>query len=406
MSFSNSGRLIKAVVFVALLLLGVSAPEHVSAQGFDPKSKSLKVDSDREGFILLDLPTTKMKLSPFVVFVRPNGSDFEIIARGKIETIQDDKILVSLDRQSIIKFPLKGDLAVPLGTPKDWPKDSDERIIDPPLSEEDASAIPDPGFVELQYGFLKGSLTTTPSDGTTNAYKIVKAYQPSYLRFTYYTDMFWHLGLQFEQWNDSVPTKTYYRNLGPSTDSVTNLSLNYRFSRLWWKNRVRPILRLVATSSKFSTINPDEAVLSTTMSGYGVGAQLQYEETILYKPRVGRFGYSFSHAFIGVDALPLVTVEDTGSTKRGNGGAFILDYKIAASGIAYFDFIPVLKRWTVEVGYGGRMTSLAFAGRTSKNPSDFYVIPEGTTSKENYGFFYVTLGLRFADALGQALKPR
>jgi hypothetical protein len=389
---------------LALTLVSASLSAHAQ---FDPKAKSLTVDSDREGFILLDLPKTKMQLSPFVVFVRPNGSDFEIIARGKIETIQEDKILVSLDRTSILKFPLKGDLAVPLGTPKDWPKDSDERVIDPPLRDEEAEVKPDPGYLEFQYGFLQGSITTTPSDGKTNDYKDVKSYSPSFFALTYFTDMFWHMGLSIEHWSGDVPTRTYTRDSGVSNESVTNLTLNYRFSRLWWKYRVRPTLRLTATSSSFTTNNTDEALLSSSMSGYGIGGRIAYERDLLFVPRGKNFDYDLSHAYFNLDLLPFVSVEDSGVVKRGIlGSALIADYKLGVSGVVYMGFLPFAKRWTLEAGYGGRFSSLKFQGKTSKNPSDFYVIPEGTTSTENFGYFYVTLGLRFSDALGQMLKPR
>lgn len=394
-----------AVTFGAALL--TSLPLFSYAQ-FDPKAKSLAVDSDREGFILLDLPTSKMKLSPFVVFVRPNGSEFEIIARGKIETIQDGKILVSLDRESILKFPLKGDLAVPLGTPKDWPRDTDERVVEPPIRDEEITEFPDPGYFEFVYGTYSGSLDTSASDNKTNDYKDIKSYSPDFFRLTYYTDMFWHLGLQAEHWGGDFPTRTYFRNSGLSSESVTNISFNYRFSRRWYRNRIRPVLRLVATDSEFKTINPDEALLSTGMSGYGAGARFEYEQnSLLYAPRVGRVGFAFTHAYAGLDLLPFVVPKDSGTTTRGsNGGAFITDIKIGAAGVAYFDWIPIFKRWTIEAGYGGRITNLKFSGPTTKNPSDFYVIPEGTTSTEISHFFFITLGLRLPDALGQALKPR
>jgi hypothetical protein len=395
-----------SLTFIALYIFLHCEISH--AQNELANKPTLKVDREKEGLILLDLPKVRMELSPFVVFVRPSGPDFEIIARGKVETIQDNKILVTLDRSAIIKYPLKGDLAVPLGTPRDWPPDSDPKVMTPPMETEELEPPGDPGFFQIDSGVLSGAVETTSSDGTSNEYKDIPKYQPTFFHFLWYFEFLWQLGIEYESASGVFPTSTYYRNFGPTTEKKNTFTLNYRFRRKWFKEKLRPAIRFMTTTSEFATLNTDEALISSQSSAMGMGARLSYEfDSQVWKPKKGS-GLRFQQVVLGLNYYPFVNVADTGSIKRGtsSGGSNILEYKLSCSTLMYLKWFPWIKRYVFEFGYSETIAHYKFSGATASETLGFYTIPENTSSTEQQKWFFVTLGVRFEDVVGAFFKPR
>ncbi|NJL25653.1 MAG: hypothetical protein HC902_11090 [Calothrix sp. SM1_5_4] len=391
-------------LFLVFLLWPLAAWGQLDLQ----QAKPLKVVGEQEGILQLDLPKEKMRVSPFVLFVRPSGPEFEIIARGKIATVQNDKVLVELDRTSIIKYPLAGDLAVPLGTPKDWPKDSESPILEPPPQTTQPLIPPDPGFIALSYGKVFGKLTSGASDSYTNEYKDIPQYRPSQIHFAWYFEFFWNLGVEYESWSGSFPTSTYYHDYGDSLEDVSIISINYRFRRYWFAERLRPALRLVSINSSFATLNKDEALISSNASAMGAGGRLSFEWlSPVWAPTKGS-ALRLQQIFLDANFFPTVSVEDQGIIGRGTAGAGsqMYDLKLAVQAIAYVHWIPLIRRYYIEAGYGQRSASYKFAGTTRSEEGGSYTIPENLSARENYQWYYISLGLRFEDYIGLLFKPR
>jgi hypothetical protein len=371
------------------------------------KSTTLKIKSEQEGLVILELPKKKTTLSPFVLFVRLGKGDFEIIARGKIEGVQEDKILASIERDSIIKYPMPGDVAVTMGSPRDWPKDTDPIVVEPPIQAEPDNEPGDPGYFQLDYGLLKGSLETTASDHRSNEYKDVPSYQMRYLHLVWYFDFLWRFGLEFERRNGSYPTSTYYHNNGDSSDSTTTFFINYRFRKSWLGKRLRPIARLIASNAEFVTLNPDEALITSTMTALGAGVRFSYEtDSMLWKPAKGS-GFKFLQAYVDANYYPSVSLADTQTVKRGTEGkGAMYEWRVGLSSALYVSWIPWLKRYTLDVGYSERNMNASFSGATANESGSLQPIAEGGSTTEKVKWYYISIGLRFEDAVGQFLKPR
>lgn len=386
------------------LWIGVS-----SAQIDLSKTPALRVHSNQEGLLLLDLPPPpqKVQLTPFVVFVRPEENEFEIIARGRVETIQNGKVLVTVDRDAVIKFPIPGDLGVPMGSPKDWPPGMDPNILEPPVQAEPAEEPGDPGYIEFTWGRLSGSGETSGSDGRSNEYKDIPQYGPASFHFTWYWEFLWQLGLEYETTQGSFPTSTYYRDIGESTEKSQTVVLNWRFRRRWLGKKLRPALRVLNHSSEFTTLNPDEALIGSKLSGNGYGARLSYElDSAVWTPDPRRTGFRFQQAYADFNYFPDVAVQDTGDISRGLGKGTITELKVGATALVYLNFIPWVKRYSIELGYAQRVTQIGFSGETQSELGGFYPIPENQSSLERFSWFYVSVGVRFEDVIGKFIKPR
>jgi hypothetical protein len=281
--------------------------------------------------------------------------------------------------------------------------------MEPPLSSEEGESPSDPGYIEYDMGQLSGGAQASASDDTSDAYKNLPKYAPAYTHFIWYFEFLWHLGFETETWNGTFPTSTYYHDYGDSKEKLSITSLNYRFYRLWLHEHLRPTVRLLTTNSTFSTLNTDEALLSSGLTATGLGTRLSYEwDSTIWKPEKGS-GFKFQSVFLDLNYYPIVTVQDTGPISRGTGsaGSSMSDFKIGASTIMYAKWVPWIKRYILEAGYGQRNISLKFSGpTTSQDVGSGYQVPSGLTGTEKYSWVYVSIGIRFEDIIGQLLKPR
>ncbi len=396
----------------------VEAPEvnKKLAPKLDELVKSaLRIEREDEGIAFVPLGDQSFSSDTEILFVRTRGTRVEMIATGKIsaeQTINGQRmLLVQIDRESIVKYPHVGDLAVAMSEPmsaasSDKKGSSNFMRPEPPPEKDETKK---PGYLDLTLGLSKGKLVTTTSTNSlrypTNGAKEPAPYQFTSLHFAYYTDYF-PLGIEYDSHGGTYPTSTYSGTLVTTNSSVSELSLYYPFGKLWNCLRFAPHLGILNNS--FVTDNTDESLLSSVYSGFGLGLKLNVELVDgTWKPTEGAHRwFALQRFFFEFNYFPLLSVTDgsaTNPSSRGqSSGSTAMEYKLGTTLLFYFDFIPFLKRWVLEGGYSVQSYNLKFTG-TPVQPSDVSLggsaIPAGSTATEKENYFYIFFGVRLDDPL-------
>lgn len=376
-----------------------------SAQTEQIMKKASSVIDHQDDLVLIS-NAQNYKLDENIVFIRVDGKRFEIISRGKVKTIQGTQAYVEMDRQSLMKFPLKGDVVIKLGEP--W-RPPVEVYPEPPSINVQAEEPPepgDPGYIEIKGGQFFSSLA---SDNTTDAnkYKSVGAYQFPYYSMTWFHEYAWRLGFEYEKINGDYPTFTYYHDVYATKENFSRLIINYR-SRLMWNNLFRATARLGFLRNGFYTDNPDEGVISSDISAPGFGGKFHLEfAPANWKDESGPFKFKFQQAYYELMIYPMLAVSDGGASRgTSSGGSTGYEMRFGADMLIYLRWFPWFKRWLINAEYGEQIFNIKMSGATQKAADGVYTIPEGGSYKEIRRFYFLNIGWRWDDFIGKFFKPR
>lgn len=404
----------RIATILTVFLLGFQG--RALAQGVPPDllpkgAKPYAISAEVEGLYVIDIdPQDKRPVPRYLLVVRTEEGDLEMVARAEVETIQDRRVFLKFDGEFLVKAPLVGDLAVSIsaGAPdvNDLGGNAEAmlNLDEPPLA-------PEPGYIQIDGGRFQGVLDSTSSNAT-NAFKKGPSYNLGYMHFLWYLDFLWRMGIEFEQYSGQFPTKTYYREDGVSSDSFSQFSLNVR-TRKYWNDRIRLTGRLLQFTNDFSTFNTDENLLSSSYTGTGLGARVDWEfSSTNWVPENPNRWVAFNiHALSAeLDLYPMITAKDKGVSRGADSaGSLRQELIFGARFFMYTGKIPYVKRWFLEIQTRQSTLDLKFNGATSNeliNQGAVYPIPEGGTYVEKRSVTVITLGVRFDDMIGRFLKPR
>jgi hypothetical protein len=186
------------------------------------------------------------------------------------------------------------------------------------------------------------------------------------------------------------------------------MALSYRFPPIF--NRKLEIApRLTLLSDQFTTENQDENLLTTRTTGLGVGLRMNLNFLKnTWSPMKGEFFLRLQGVSLEGVYYPSLNAEDEGVSRGTNSiGSSGYSLRVAATALAWFEFIPIFKRWVVQGSYGFRNYSLKFGGPTTPEsvPSPV-VIPEGGGATEREGDLRFFVGIRFDDPVKLILKDK
>ncbi|UOF00183.1 hypothetical protein [Bdellovibrio reynosensis] len=348
------------------------------------------------------IPNNKLiKVGELVVVVRPSEDNIEVIARGSVENIQNNELLILLDGASVTKFPKAKDLVVSLA--KLNPQVFDEPPPDKsPEIREDVPDPYEPGYMVLDFGPYQGKFESQ-SPNSANQYKIFNNDFVS-THFLWYFDFVWRYGIEYEAAGGNVPVKSYNRVSKATSYKESSLAIHYRFLPIW--KELRPTLKLISKNSTFTTENDDEYVMSSSASGMGFGTNFHYLFNDNLFKSIQRFDWSLNKTYFELAYFPSYTVKDTGVTRGDSGSGTALEMKAGVIFLFHLRFIPFFKRWSLDLSTGVNQSQFSFSGPTVDPVDGFTQIPEGQTYNETQNFIKLTLGLRMDDYIGKALKPR
>jgi hypothetical protein len=369
---------------------------------------SMKVIKEDEGVVSMTPPGNhSFAQGTQMLFFRKKGSRLEMIATGKVLTEETDvkthqfQIKVELDKDTIIKYPIEGDYAAPLADPTASNEANKKDENDYLLPEEPPPAKPNhrPGYLEAGAGLLYGQLTST-STTVANDAKASSAYRFKNVHFAYFSELV-PFGLELDSHGGSFPTSTFYHKVVASSESVSILGIHYRFEPILNK-KLEFVAKVSSLSDQFTTDNKDENLLSTKVSGMGLGLRLNFNlEKPNWKPQKGESFLTLQAITAEAVYYPMLTASDT-LVSRGtdSGGSTGMQLRISTTLLAYLNFIPVLKRWVFQGSYGFRSYNLKFSGPTvSENVLNPITIPQGTHATEKESDLRFFLGVRFDDPL-------
>ncbi|MCC7440458.1 MAG: hypothetical protein IT285_02430 [Bdellovibrionales bacterium] len=370
--------------------------------------RSLRVDGEQAGFIVVDTQGKVYTPGTYVLFFRKTEVGLDMMARGEVQSVEAGMALVKLDLEEIIKVPAEDDLAVPLASPSFASEENEEEKLD--VSGFDPPDIPgDPGYIHIGLGYFNGDLSTD-SDTSGNAYKIVPGYRFSSMIVEWYPEFIWRWGLEWESYSGVFPTSTYYREDAVTDQSYSKITVNYRFRRMFG-GKFRPTLRLHYLVDEFRTTNPDEAVISSDYVSLGLGVRFAWEfNSVVWTTRRLFPFMSLHRIYLDGSFYPLVSALDVENgdvaVLRGTeGSGSAMEWRVGVTGFLYFYWIPFLKRWEIDAHYGVMKYNLAFSGQQAGDT----LFPEGlapnTVTSESYTYWSVSVGVRLDDFICQFLKP-
>ena len=370
---------------------------------------ALTVVQERNGVVYLAAPrNTSFANGAKILFVRRRGPRVEPISQGQVigeEPNPKTKILlikVQLDRDSITKYPETGDRAVMLADEMLPPDLGPNETHDlPQTSEKKKPDDHPPGYLEFGMGMLMAGSITADSGGVyANSAKKSSGYRFKNIHFAYYSDFF-PVGIEMDSHGGDFPTSTYQNTVVDSSESVKMMTFNYRFKNIFGK-KLAPRLRVATLSDDFETSAVDGALLSTQTSGLGFGGRLDYEfASPIWKPKGGDPIFTLQALQLELTYFPSITAKDQGLSRgTESSGSTGLYYGAAVTALAWFDFIPVLKRWVVQAGYRVRSYSLKFQGPTVSETGCLNCqIPQNSTSSEKESDLRFFIGVRFDDPI-------
>ena len=149
--------------------------------------------------------------------------------------------------------------------------------------------------------------------------------------------------------------------------------------------------------------------LTTATSGIGIGMRLSLN--LLrndWSPLKGEFPVKFQG--FGAEGVyyPALSAKDEGVSRgTSSPGSSGYSMRLSATALAWFDFIPLVKRWFIQGSYGFRAYSLKFSGPTTPEavPSPV-VIPEGGSATERESDFRIFFGIRLDDPVKYFIKDK
>lgn len=342
-----------------------------------------------------------VKVGDLVVIVRVSEDNIEVISQGAVENIQNNELLVLIDGKSVTKFPKAKDIVVSLAklNPQKFDEPPPEK---PPEIRQDVPDPYEPGYMILDFGPYQGKFESqTPN--SANQYKI---FNNDFMNthFLWYFDFVWRYGIEYESAGGTVPVKSYNREEKPTNYTENSLAIHYRFLPIW--KELRPTLKVISKNTTFTTTNDDEYVMSSTASGMGIGGHFHYLFGDNLFKSLGKFDWSFNKAYFEVDYFPSYSVKDSGVTRGESSSGTATEIKAGMIFLFHLRFIPVFKRWSLDLSAGMNQNQVTFTGNTTDPVDGFYEIPEGQTYKETQNFIKIMIGLRMDDYIGKALKPR
>jgi hypothetical protein len=315
---------------------------------------------------------------------------------------------VDLDKDAVIKYPAVGDYATLLADPT-GSAEADKRDRSDFLLPDEAGVKGSnqrPGYFELGFGLFSGALSTTTTTPANNS-KSSTNYRFGVVHAAYYSDYI-PVGLEFDMHSGTFPTSTFYQTTVASSERVTILGLHYRLPPLF-NRRLEISPKITLLSDRFTTENTDENLLNTSTSGLGLGMKfsLQFVRND-WSPLKGEFPVKFQALGLEGVFYPSLSAKDEGVSRGTESpGSSGYSMRVSATALAWFDFIPIFKRWFVQGSYGLRNYSLKFSGPTTPEsvPSPV-AIPLGGSATEREADFRIVLGLRLDDPMKYILKEK
>jgi hypothetical protein len=377
--------------------------------------RSMKVVEEKDGVVSVSLPgKTSFAEGTQILFFRKKGIRVEVIATGKVLTEERDAkagallLKVELDKDTVIKYPAVGDYATLLADPAGGAEADKRDRSDFLIPDETLAKAPNqrPGHFEFGLGLLYGSLSGTTTTPANNA-KTSSSYRFSVIHAAYYSDYI-PLGLEFDTHSGTFPTSTFYQTTVTSDERITIFGLHYRLLP-FFNRKIELSPKLTLLSDRFTTGNADENLLTTATSGIGIGMRLSLN--LLrndWSPLKGEFPVKFQG--FGAEGVyyPALSAKDEGVSRgTSSPGSSGYSMRLSATALAWFDFIPLVKRWFIQGSYGFRAYSLKFSGPTTPEavPSPV-VIPEGGSATERESDFRIFFGIRLDDPVKYFIKDK
>lgn len=373
---------------------------------FNEQSVKVKIDGEKEGF--LTIPQSALPNPPprFLLFVRSEEGKGEIVGRGIIMAVQDGKYLIELDRESVLKLPIPGDYAVPMGAPRDFPPLPELNMGGNTPNVQEEILPDDKGWAQLDWGRFRNGTFASVGFNETNEYKDIPNFTPTYTHFIWYLDFLWRYGIEWTKTSGTFLTNSYDHRQFNSYLEEQQISLHYRFRR-FFNEKLRWTAKLNSISNSFITDNQDDYLLSTLLTGTGIGARFSWEikepqwETTSYQP------FTLQQIILDLDYYPSVKVVDLQFPRGQNSnGSTIMQQKITVSVLAYLKWMYFFKRYVIDLSWGQSQANLKFSGSTNLANGDPSIVIPGGTYQENYQFVSFSIGLRMDDLVGRFLKPR
>lgn len=368
-------------------------------------SKSLKVEQEKDGFFKIKTPNRAYPPGTLILFMRPSRTGLDMLAQGIVDHNDNSFMYVKLNMLTVDKVPYAGDVAVPIA-PAWAPEKKSEPAPVGFIPTEPEPEPGDPGHIQLDYGFLMGSLQTQTTS-QANAYKKVPQFRVSHMHFEWYFQFLWNLGLEFESYTGEIPSSSYYRAELTTTEAVRAFMVNYRFRRMF-NDTFRPTFRLISINDKFETDNTDEAIISSSYSSMGGGFRWAYEFTSnVWKPESRSLDATLHRVYLDTNFYPIISAKDLDISRGANSsGSMGYEWRLGVTGLAWIDYVPFFKRFVLEAFYGQRTYMLKFSGATKSETGGVYTIPAGGTSTESISYYVIYFGVRLDDFIGKVLMPR
>ncbi len=372
---------------------------------------SMKVIEEREGIVSVALPGQRSLANQTqILFFRRKNIRLEMIATGKVKTEEREKsgrlvLKVELDKEGVVKYPREGDFAAPMADPTAIgagdKKDNYDFFI--PEEDEVIKTNPLPGYLSGGIGLFWGNLQTTPV-AFVNQAKTSTGYRFSPMQINYFTHLL-PLGIEYESYKGNFPTSTREGKVVKSSEAVSWLGFTYRFKPMLDK-KLELQLRMSSLTDTFTTDNTDESLISSTLTGTGFGAKAVFVlKPNLWKREKGEMPIQLQSVFIEALYYPFVTITDT-TISRGSSssGSKATQLRAGATILAWFDFIPILKRWYVEGSIGLRTYSMKFSGATDRRTDPTPILQNGTGSETHFDS-RIIFGVRFEDPIKSIFYP-
>ncbi len=369
---------------------------------------AMKVVSENDGVVKVELPGNhSLANGTQILFFRKKGIRLDMIATGLVkgETPAPGgrafHLQIELDKDAIIKYPREGDFAAPLADPNAFGAGEKKEQFDflMPIEPEVSEHHDLPGYFEGALGLFYGNLSSTTSS-VVNEAKASSGYRFAPIHFGYFFN-FAPIGIEYDRFSGNFPTRTFQGSTVTSSEAVKHWTLNYRFGP-FIKKRLELQAQAVLMSREFTTDNPDESLISSQMSGLGLGGRAVYW---FRKPNwVRERGESFlslDQFFVSAHYYPSVSVSDL-AISRGNDspGSFAYDARVGLSIVAYFDFIPFFHRWFAQASAGYMRSSLKFSGTPVQSNQPFpATIPQDSRATESEVDVRFLFGFRIEDPL-------
>ena len=382
----------------------------ISARGQLPdlklSSTHIRVSGEKGGFLLV--PASELANPPprFLLFLRLKEGSFEVLGRGQVVALQDGNLLLEIDKGTLLKMPLVGDLAVPLAPPKEFPN-LPELVATSSAKNELENEVPDDtGYIQLDFGKLKNSTYLSKGYFETNEYKDIPLFNPDRTHLIWYFEFLWRIGLEYTNTKGNFATNSYDLRRFMSSYSETKMSLHYRFHKIF-NNKLRLTLKLSSLANEFITQNDDNYLLSSRSAGMGMGARMSWEfleptwSTESFQP------FAIQQIIYDYDIYPKYEVQDVDFPRgQSSKGSKITQWQLTVSTLVYLKWMIFFKRYVVDLSYGQSQSNLMFQGEPFDMTDSFSKIQSDGHYTESYNYFRVSIGLRMDDLLGRLLKPR